>query len=199
MMLDLADSSPSVSAAILVIMSGISLIFDITAIILLARQKLTPVTYLVFQCIKAAFWTYIFVGDMIAVANYGIPGLALLFSVVLFATSIGQLIYGSVIMHRKRAGKLLFRGNYSGVESGHLAGHESPPRGSYAAYNPHGMPPGPFRDPSPDRAPSPAPSSSTAQQSLHPAFKQSGAASDHYDATAAQQSYEMQNTAYRAS
>lgn len=185
----------------------LSLILDITAIILFARHKLSPVTYLVFQCIKTVIWTFIFVVDIISAAEGNENAFSFLWTTVLFATSIGQLAYGSTIMHRKRTG-FYERGAYRGVENAdgaatHLnTGYESPPRGSYAAYNPNGAPPNPFRDPSP------APSTAAAQNpaATHPAFRPSdvgGEASAYYDPPAkydsnhgAPQSYEMQERAY---
>lgn len=39
-------------------MSAISIIFDVTTIILFAKHKLAIPTYLIFQCIKTVFWSY---------------------------------------------------------------------------------------------------------------------------------------------
>ncbi|KAK4546177.1 hypothetical protein LTR36_002314 [Oleoguttula mirabilis] len=182
-------------------MCSISIIFDITVIALLARHKLTPVVYLVLQCIKSVFWTYIFVADIIGAVRYRYEtGFSFIFTTVLFCTSVGQLAYGSVILHRKRKGKLPRRGRYAGVDSGHLtAGYESPPRGSYAAYNPPNAPANPFRDPSPARGPSPVPSAAAQEPTaLHPAFRPSGEATEYYNpSSVAQPSYEMQGKPYR--
>ncbi|KAK5124029.1 hypothetical protein LTR85_002226 [Meristemomyces frigidus] len=189
-----------IEAAVLLAMSSISMILDVTAIVLLARHKLTPVTYLVFQCVKTAFWTYPFIVDIVLSAHHYKTGLSFLFTVVLFCTSVGQLAYGSITLDRKRKGKLPHRGQYTGVEGGHLAaGYETPPRGSYAAYNPYGAPPNPFRDPSPARGPSPAASAPTQQPTaMHPAFRPSGEANEYYDpSSVGDRSYEMQGTAYR--
>ena len=182
--------------------------------VLLHRRKLTPITFLVFQCIKSLFWTAIFLLDIVT-ASAGVQNTgSFLWTTVVFATSIGQLVYGSVIVHRMRKGTLT-RGAYRGVEGagGHLnPGYESPPRGSYAGWNPHGAPANPFRDPSPGPS---VPSTATGQESqaTHPAFRPAstgGEASSYYDAGKYDpvhhdnshnvgQSYEMESTAYRPS
>lgn len=116
------------------------------------------------QVIKFIFFAFIFIADIIEfLKDKGeTVGLGWIFSIVLFASSLGQLLYGSVIMHRKRKG-LYIRGNYRNVEGGgqglrtfEMAHHQ---RDSLAAapYDAHGpMAPNPFRDQS--REPSPEPS-----------------------------------------
>ncbi|KAK0261819.1 hypothetical protein LTR91_025287 [Friedmanniomyces endolithicus] len=194
----------SIASIIVLTIGTLSLIFDITIIVLFARHKLNPVPFLVLSSVKALFWIVIFVLDIVASAGDANEVSGFLFSAVLFATSVGQLIYGAVIMSRSRKG-VYTRGNYAGVETGYRgAGNASPPRGSYAGYNPHGAPPNPFRDPS--RGPSP----SAAQREplvtepagpSHPAFRKSGEAESYYNNEPPQNSFEMHNpaTAYRDS
>jgi len=206
----------SLSSILLIAFTGVTIILDAVNIGFFAKHKLRPATFLTLCVIKAIFWVFIFVLDIIdAAGTYRETGLAFLFSAVLFATSVGQVAYGAVIVHRKRKGTYS-RGYYAGVTgaagaTGYRAGgYESPPRGSYAGYNPHGAPPNPFRDPS--REPSPEPSarvplvtppsqtSGLAPLSLaakHPAMRQSGEAEAYYDSEAAKQSFEMQGSAYR--
>jgi hypothetical protein len=180
-------------------------------IVKFARHNLSPVLYLVFQCIKTPFWTYVFAVDIEAAVNRADTGFSFLFSIPTFLSSLGQLIYGSVIMHRQRSG-FFDRGHYDGVQGRgadwHAGGYDSPPRGSYAAHSGTAAPPNPFRDPS--RNPSPEPGSRQRLSSysgasppdIHPAFRQpgKGEAEIYYNAPeAAHQSYEMQSTAYRSS
>ncbi|KAK5736148.1 hypothetical protein LTR17_007670 [Elasticomyces elasticus] len=102
-----------------------SVALDLTAIILYARYKLRPIPYLVFQCLTAACWTTVLILDLLSL-HYG-GAHDLLFSVVLCCTSIGQVAYGAVIVHRKRVGKLPRDQEDS---------NNGAPRGSYAALGP---------------------------------------------------------------
>lgn len=200
-------------------MCAISIILNITAIVLFSRHKLTPVIYLVFQCIKAAFWTAIAVLIILASLEYYLSIATVVLMVVFLGTSFGfdisfhhrsthprilmhtdrQLIYGSVIFHCHRKGKLSRRGRYAGVEDGpELANDDLPPRGSYAAYNPHNIAP---LQPSSlaNREPAPDYSGTSALQhptTMHPAMRPIGAPAEYYDASAAQPLYELQGTAY---
>ncbi|KAK5714720.1 hypothetical protein LTR17_017110 [Elasticomyces elasticus] len=85
--------------------AAVSIILDITAIILFARRNLSTTTYLVFQCLKGAGWAAMFLIDVIF-ARYG-TAKDLLFTIVLLGTSVGQVAYGSVLVHRKRKGTLI--------------------------------------------------------------------------------------------
>ncbi|KAK0273044.1 hypothetical protein LTR35_012456 [Friedmanniomyces endolithicus] len=192
----------SIASIIVLTIGTLSLIFDITIIVLFARHKLNPVPFLVLSSIKALFWIVIFVLDIIELTSDTREASGFLFSAVLFATSVGQLIYGAVIMSRSRKG-VYTRGNYAGVETGYRgAGNASPPRGSYAGYNPHGAPPNPFRDPSRGTSPSAAqrePLVTEPAGPSHPAFRKSGEGESYYNNEPPQNSFEMHNpaTAYR--
>ncbi|KAK4561162.1 hypothetical protein LTR86_005117 [Recurvomyces mirabilis] len=191
---------------VLLTMAIISTAFVIASIVLFARHRLNPITFLVFQCIKMCFWTYVFVASIINISGRGSFASSIIFSAPLFACSLGQLIYGSVIMHRKRKG-LIGRGEYTGVKPSSQAwgGYESPPRGSYAGYNPQGAPPNPFRDTS--RASSPNPAARQEPMSYdtappvvsHPAHRKGEAEMYYNTPGATNQSYELQNTGYRGS
>ena len=199
----------SLSAILLLSMAGVSLIFDIAVIILFARHRLNPVTFLVLSTIKSVFWIFLFVVDIIdAVRGDTNLGLAFLFSAVLFCTSVGQLIYGAVITHRKRRGIYAGRGTYGGVGGadglgyrGANATYDQTPRVS-VSYASGGAPPNPFRDPS--REPSPAAAQRvplTAGQgptASHPAFRSGENESYYNNEPAHGPSFEMQ-TAYRDS
>ncbi|KAK5720410.1 hypothetical protein LTR17_015047 [Elasticomyces elasticus] len=99
-----------------------SIALDTTAIILFACYKLRPIPYLVFQCLTAACWTTVLIMDLIVGTQRD-----LFFSVVLSCTTIGQIAYGAVIVHRMRIGKLPL--DQEGSNNG-------APRGSYAALGP---------------------------------------------------------------
>ncbi|KAK3621824.1 hypothetical protein LTR56_022560 [Elasticomyces elasticus] len=189
-----------IAAIIVLAMGSISLLFDIVIIILFARGKLSPVTYLVLSCIKSIFWIFVFAIDIADAVRGAATGLAFLFSTVLFATSVGQVIYGAVIMHRKRKG-VYMRGNYAGVETGYRGASrkDSPPRSSYAGQRPSDLAPNPFKDPS--REPSPAASArmplvSEPAGPSHPAFRKSGEAESYYNNEPAHHSFEMQHSAH---
>lgn len=89
-------------------LSVISIILDIVAIILFAKQKLHPLVFVGFQGIKTVFWFAIFIVDAYAAATLGGNGLHLLFSIPILLCSICQLIYGSTVAYRLRAGKVAY-------------------------------------------------------------------------------------------
>lgn len=200
------DVSGSLAAILLLAMSAISIIFDLAAIVLFARHKLQPVTFLVLSCIKSIFWIFIFAVDIADAVRGDTAGLVAAFalSAVLFLTSVGQIVYGAVVHHRKRKG-ITGRGNYGGVGGAGAgyrgADYDRTPRASVSYAN-GGAPPNPFRDPS--REPSPAaaqrvPLTAAQEPSLsHPAFRKSGENETYYNNEPPHASFEM-TTAYRDS
>ncbi|TKA22467.1 hypothetical protein B0A50_08010 [Salinomyces thailandicus] len=181
------------------IIALISFALDVAAILLyrVRRYTLKPKTYLIFQCVKSVFWTYYFAITFFwKYSSLWYGGLQFVSSAPLFATSTGQLAYGSVIMHRQRKGKL----HHSMTEHGSVSGdHDTPPRGSYTSWNPTDSPQHPPSYPGEDskgaRTVSPTPSASS---SVRPMKSDDAAARAYYSVNAAEQSYELQGTAYRA-
>ena len=111
------------------------------------------------------------------------------------AAYIAQVIYGGVILHRQRTGKLAYRGDYAPAEQGQPLNHgyHSSPRGSYANYDPNSAHQNPFRDPSS------GPAGPTAGMSkIHPAFRGNDASEGLYANVpeAAATSYELQGVPY---
>ncbi|KAK3072525.1 hypothetical protein LTR53_006661 [Teratosphaeriaceae sp. CCFEE 6253] len=193
----------SLSAILLLAMAAISILFDLAAIVLFARHTLQPLTFVIFSSIKAVFWIFIFVVDIIDVTRGNTSGIvwAFLFSAVLFCTSVGQVAYAAVILHRTRKGAYT-RGDYGDVAGGintdyRGADHK---RAAKEGLGYAGAPPNPFRDPS--REPSPAAAQrvplTAAQEPRagHPAFRGSGENESYYDREPAHASFEM-TTAYR--
>lgn len=168
----------SIGDVIIIIIASLSILFDITIIALFARQKLGPITFVVFQSITTFWWAVWFLLSLVTVAASRGGELDLAFFAVLFFSSLGQLIYGSILLNRKRKGYYELRGNYSDVNADNTGsyGFQSAPAGSYAAYNPHrNAPPSAFRGTQPELSAQP----SVAVQ--HPAFRESGDADDYYN------------------
>lgn len=192
----------------IVCLSAISIVLDIVAIILFAKQKLHPLVFLGFQGIKTVFWFAIFIVDAHAAANAGDNGLHLLFSTPIFLCSVCQLIYGSAVTYRVRAGKVAYPAE-GGVAG--FTGKDSPQRGSFAGHRPDGIgaaipltsnpPNGPLREASP--AQSGASSAAPGLKAVlpHSDVKSASAADNYCDdgGTSAERSYEMQGVAYRDS
>ncbi|KAK5688564.1 hypothetical protein LTS10_000542 [Elasticomyces elasticus] len=167
------DTSNSISVVELPF-ATVSIILDITAIILFARRNLSTTTYLVFQCLKGAGWAAMFLIDVIF-ARYG-TAKNLLFTIVLLGTSVGQVAYGSVLVHRKRKGTLIHdcETHHKGVD------------GMLPSYTPSEQPVKPQSGGSVGADPV----KSTAFGS---SSRQGGV--DYYNGAAAQQSYELQGVA----
>nr|POE82665.1 hypothetical protein CFP56_75117 [Quercus suber] len=120
----------AIIAGVFIAVASITLILDLTAIILWARHRLMPATQVAFTSVKTFFWLVIFVLKVAAVVRSG--GLGFIWSIVLLyalhspprpfldpandlpsANSLGQLIYASVILHRYRKGNFSNRGTYT--------------------------------------------------------------------------------------
>lgn len=59
----------SAGAGVLIALSGTSIVFDLVEIAQLARQKLSPVLFLVFACIKTVFWVFYMVLSLLGGVN----------------------------------------------------------------------------------------------------------------------------------
>jgi len=81
------------------------LILTITEIVLLARQKLKPLTFLIMNVVKSTIWTVIFVFDVISAVDNSsrtASAIAIIIEAVLLLCFWIPLIYGSIIYHRFR-------------------------------------------------------------------------------------------------
>ncbi|KAH8601918.1 hypothetical protein B0O99DRAFT_607738 [Bisporella sp. PMI_857] len=81
----------------------ICLILTITEIILLARRKLKPKTFVIFNAIKSIIWTGLFIWDIVVVVKNDrrrYVALGLVVEAILLLAFITPLIYSSVIYHR---------------------------------------------------------------------------------------------------
>ncbi|KUJ13875.1 uncharacterized protein LY89DRAFT_672147 [Mollisia scopiformis] len=90
----------------------ICLVLTIAEIILLARHKLKPKTFVIFNTIKSTIWTVLFVLDIVSFVDNNsrtVSFVGLIIEAVLWLCFIIPLIYGSVIYHRTR------RDGYSSV------------------------------------------------------------------------------------
>jgi hypothetical protein len=100
-------------AGALVAVVSICLLLILAEIICSARHKLKPAFYLGAGCLRAllslVYFIIVVAGAAIAIST---SGYALILSIVMLAASIGQVIYGSIIVHRVR------KGVYSSVAQG---------------------------------------------------------------------------------
>ncbi|CZR58459.1 uncharacterized protein PAC_08351 [Phialocephala subalpina] len=83
----------------------ICLILTITEIVLLARHKLKPKTFVIFNTIKTFIWTVIFALDIVSFVDSNsrtVSFVGLIIEAVLWLCFLIPLIYGSVIYHRTR-------------------------------------------------------------------------------------------------
>ncbi|KAI5864709.1 hypothetical protein GGS23DRAFT_595419 [Durotheca rogersii] len=81
--------------------TALTIIFDIVEIVLITGKRMPPALYLSSACIKTGIWGAIFIMNLISLSI-----LAICLTLVLFGTSLMQLIYGAILIHRKRRGTL---------------------------------------------------------------------------------------------
>ncbi|KAI7235105.1 hypothetical protein KC330_g4443 [Hortaea werneckii] len=124
---------------IMIIFTLASFAFDITTIVMFTVERFTlaPKLYLAFQSFKTPLWTIMLIltcyeADLFIGAFYYIISVALIFA------SIGQLVYGSVVLDRQRTG----RSSDKEIEAPQQDG---PASGRQADRNPQN----PFEDPVP--------------------------------------------------
>ncbi|KAI7492539.1 hypothetical protein KC357_g1140 [Hortaea werneckii] len=168
------DMTYAAVGVVMIIFDLVSLALEITTIVVfkVERFTLTPKVYLAFQSIKTLLWTI-----MLILTCYG-AGLFIgpfyyIISIAMSFASIGQLVYGAVILDRQRTGRL------SDKEIGAPQQRDGLVSGSQAARDLQN----PFEDP--------VSASST---------KGSGTVSrERFDGSeAGEQSFEMHGSAYRA-
>ncbi|EGP85682.1 unnamed protein product [Zymoseptoria tritici ST99CH_1A5] len=93
-------------------LAALTALFNIIEMILFAVKKLSPVTVVVFNSINTAIWTAMLMLLIIAsIVRNSIGDWILV--IILFLTSLGKLIYSSVMLHRRRRGRFAHRGEYT--------------------------------------------------------------------------------------
>nr|POE63150.1 hypothetical protein CFP56_04053 [Quercus suber] len=137
---DRARQIIAIAGGVLVGVCSFILLLDCIAIILWARHRLMPATQVGFASVKTFIWLVILILNVVSVVRAG--GFGFIWSIILFANALGQLIYSSVILHRYRKGNFSNRGVYTAAPMPVVAPAFD------TAYNP----PNPFRDPSPARS-----------------------------------------------
>ncbi|KAF3057462.1 putative cys met metabolism pyridoxal phosphate-dependent enzyme protein [Daldinia childiae] len=135
------------SAGLQIGITGLNIVMNIVEIILISKKRMPPALFLTSTCIKTAIWGIIFILNVIARS-----ALSIILTIVLFATSLIQLIHASIIVHRKRRGTLT-RGKYApainpqGFEEGVYAqptpGYYYPPPTNTEYKSPAATPPPP--------------------------------------------------------
>ncbi|KAL7620307.1 hypothetical protein AAE478_009301 [Parahypoxylon ruwenzoriense] len=128
------------AAGLQIAITALTIVFDIIEIILITRKRMPPALYLTSACIKTTIWGVIFILNIISLTI-----LSIVLTLVLFATSLMQLIYGAILVHRKRRGTLT-GGNYTAAinpqgvpEAGYGApqpGYYYPPQNVSTEYKP---------------------------------------------------------------
>ncbi|KXJ91289.1 hypothetical protein Micbo1qcDRAFT_195416 [Microdochium bolleyi] len=96
----------------------LTIIFDIVEIVLTKKGTMKPAVYLSFACIKTLIWLILFVLACLSLAAAGI-----LLTLAVAATSLMQLVYGSIVVHRHRKGTLVRGGKYAPAVTGHVEGN----------------------------------------------------------------------------
>ncbi|KAL0932301.1 uncharacterized protein CTRU02_213254 [Colletotrichum truncatum] len=96
------------AAAVILAIIAACLILDIVCIVKRSRRTLTPLFFLVANCIQTAIWTVIF--GLTVAASLGSP-ITIVVSLVIYISFLNMLLYGSIIYHRHRKGTL--RGDYA--------------------------------------------------------------------------------------
>ncbi|KAI4860387.1 hypothetical protein F4820DRAFT_461741 [Hypoxylon rubiginosum] len=116
------------AAGLQIAITLLNIIFNIVEIVLISRKSMPPALYLSFACIKTTIWGIIFILNLISLSV-----ISIILSLILLATSLMQLIYGAILVHRKRKGTLR-GGNYAPAAN---------PQGSLEAGGYGGAPPQP--------------------------------------------------------
>ncbi|KAI1761237.1 hypothetical protein GGR53DRAFT_38646 [Hypoxylon sp. FL1150] len=116
------------AAGLQIAITLLNIILNIVEIVLISRKSMPPALYLSSACIKTAIWAVIFILNLVSLSV-----ISIILALVLLATSLMQLIYGAILVHRKRKGTLR-GGNYAPTANpqGNLeAGGSAPQPGYY--------------------------------------------------------------------
>ncbi|KAI2783669.1 hypothetical protein F4815DRAFT_308578 [Daldinia loculata] len=135
------------SAGLQIGITGLNIVMNVVEIILISQKRMPPGLFLTSACIKTGIWGIIFILNAIAHS-----ALSIILTIVLFASSLTQLIHAAIIVHRKRRGTLT-GGNYApavnpqGFEEGVYAqpapGYYYPPPTNTEYKSPAASPPPP--------------------------------------------------------
>ncbi|XP_014561025.1 hypothetical protein COCVIDRAFT_87987 [Bipolaris victoriae FI3] len=106
---DFTEPGPG-TVVLFILFMVIVLLIDVLAILLFLRDKLKPGTFLTMNCFQTGFWAGVLIVDFVAI-GHGASPVGIGFSVFVFLTFLGLLIY-SVIGHR-RAKAAAQRGHYA--------------------------------------------------------------------------------------
>ncbi|KAI1501181.1 hypothetical protein F5X99DRAFT_210855 [Biscogniauxia marginata] len=134
------DGFFTAAAGLQIALTGLTIVFDIVEIVLIARKSMPPALYLSSACIKTAVWGIIFILNLIAVSI-----LSIILCGILLATSLLQLVYGARLVHRKRKGTLTsgnyapapnpaLDGNTGNVEAGYSSAYGQPQQQQQQSY-----------------------------------------------------------------
>lgn len=89
------------AAGLQIAITGLNIVFNIVEIVLIAKKRMPPALYLTSACIKTTIWAIIFILNLVSLSV-----ISIILTLVLLATSLLQLIYGAILVHRKRKGTL---------------------------------------------------------------------------------------------
>ncbi|EMD67968.1 hypothetical protein COCSADRAFT_267217 [Bipolaris sorokiniana ND90Pr] len=106
---DFTEPGPG-TVVLFILFMVIVLLIDVLAILLFLRDKLKPGTFLTMNCFQTGFWAGVLIVDFVAI-GHGVSPVGIGFSIFVFLTFLGLLIY-SIIGHR-RAKAAAQRGHYA--------------------------------------------------------------------------------------
>ncbi|KAJ4361213.1 hypothetical protein N0V95_002096 [Ascochyta clinopodiicola] len=115
----------------------ICLLIDVLAIVLFLRDALKPGTFLTMNCFQTGFFGGILISDLVAIVR-GTSSEGIGFSIFVFLTFVGLLIYSAIGYHRAK--KQAQRGNYvvahnPAVSTAYAVPHpDAPPHQKHTAY-----------------------------------------------------------------
>ncbi|KAJ1327824.1 regulatory factor X [Microdochium nivale] len=112
----------------------LTIVFDVIEIVLIAKTVMKPAVYLSFACIKSLIWIILFGLACVSIAPAGI-----LLTLAVAATSVAQLIYGAIVVHRNRKGTLIRGGKYAPASTGHVEGNLYNPSAQQQQQPHHGQ------------------------------------------------------------
>ncbi|KAF9700840.1 hypothetical protein EKO04_001264 [Ascochyta lentis] len=133
-------AKPAIASIILfIIFIVICLLIDVLAIVLYMRDALKPSTFLTMNCFQTGFFGGVLIMDLVAVMR-GTSAAGMGFSIFVFLTFVGLLIYSAVGYHRAK--KQSQRGNYAAAHNPALptayapSYQNAPPYQQHTAYYP---------------------------------------------------------------
>ncbi|PQE06001.1 hypothetical protein CJF30_00004924 [Rutstroemia sp. NJR-2017a BBW] len=105
---DDADTKASLAIGVLyLVFCGLCIILTITEVVMILRRKMQPLTFVIMNLSKSAFWTALFVLNFVVSSRqlYHRPAIVgIVIDVILILAFYIPLIHGSLIYHRYRSG-----------------------------------------------------------------------------------------------